>query len=29
MTELPDTELEIYEKNPCLGGTWYENVYPG
>lgn len=20
---------QIYEKNPCVGGTWYENRYPG
>ncbi len=23
------TELVIYEKNPSVGGTWYENRYPG
>ncbi|KAM0521289.1 hypothetical protein ACHAPE_002767 [Trichoderma viride] len=22
-------DLQIYEKNPDLGGTWYENRYPG
>lgn len=22
-------ELVIYEKNPSVGGTWFENVYPG
>lgn len=22
-------DLAIYEKNPGLGGTWYENTYPG
>ncbi|KAI0902789.1 FAD/NAD(P)-binding domain-containing protein [Ustulina deusta] len=21
--------LTIYDKNPCIGGTWYENRYPG
>ena len=21
--------LQIYEKNPALSGTWYENRYPG
>ncbi|KAL4966094.1 flavin-containing monooxygenase [Aspergillus stella-maris] len=21
--------LQIYEKNPAIGGTWYENRYPG
>jgi cation diffusion facilitator CzcD-associated flavoprotein CzcO len=24
-----DTELVLYEKNPEIGGTWYENRYPG
>ncbi|KAL3455229.1 hypothetical protein BJX64DRAFT_272785 [Aspergillus heterothallicus] len=22
-------DLTIYEKNPEVGGVWYENVYPG
>jgi NADPH-dependent glutamate synthase beta subunit-like oxidoreductase len=22
-------DYTIYEKNPEVGGTWYENVYPG
>lgn len=26
---VPDIDLVIYEKNPELGGTWYENKYPG
>jgi hypothetical protein len=26
---VPDLDLTIYEKNPELGGTWYENKYPG
>ncbi|KNG80187.1 hypothetical protein ANOM_011420 [Aspergillus nomiae NRRL 13137] len=26
---VPDLDLVIYEKNPELGGTWYENKYPG
>lgn len=26
---VPDLSLTIYEKNPDLGGTWYENKYPG
>ncbi|OQE17779.1 hypothetical protein PENFLA_c023G05685 [Penicillium flavigenum] len=26
---VPDLDLTIYEKNPDLGGTWYENQYPG
>lgn len=24
-----DFSLDIYEKNPDIGGTWYENRYPG
>ncbi|KAE8363404.1 hypothetical protein BDV27DRAFT_146125 [Aspergillus caelatus] len=24
-----DVEFQIYEKNPDIGGTWYENRYPG
>lgn len=27
--QVPDLEMVIYEKNPELGGTWYENRYPG
>lgn len=27
--KVPGLDLTIYEKNPELGGTWYENVYPG
>lgn len=26
---LPTVDLVIYEKNPELGDTWYENRYPG
>lgn len=22
-------ELRIYEKNPAVSGTWWENTYPG
>ena len=22
-------EITVYEKNPDVGGTWYENTYPG
>jgi cation diffusion facilitator CzcD-associated flavoprotein CzcO len=22
-------ELQIYDKNPEIGGLWYENRYPG
>lgn len=28
-TSLSGVDLEIYDKNPSLGGTWYENRYPG
>ncbi|KAJ5183656.1 hypothetical protein N7492_001272 [Penicillium capsulatum] len=28
-TALEDVDLEIYDRNPRLGGTWYENRYPG
>ncbi|KAM5354102.1 hypothetical protein ACJ41O_000752 [Fusarium nematophilum] len=27
--KVPGIQLTIYEKNPDLGGTWLENVYPG
>ncbi|CRL30896.1 Flavin-containing monooxygenase-like [Penicillium camemberti] len=26
---LTSLDLEIYDRNPSLGGTWYENRYPG
>ena len=26
---LPNCHLECYEKNDAIGGTWYENRYPG
>lgn len=26
---VPSLDLVIYEKNPEIGGTWYENRYPG
>lgn len=26
---LSNVELAIYEKNPKIGGTWFENRYPG
>ncbi|KAF9890793.1 hypothetical protein FE257_005363 [Aspergillus nanangensis] len=26
---LSNVDLEIWDKNPCVGGTWYENQYPG
>jgi hypothetical protein len=26
---VPDLDLTIYEKNTELGGTWFENRYPG
>ncbi|ORY17468.1 hypothetical protein BCR34DRAFT_621904 [Clohesyomyces aquaticus] len=28
-TNLTNYELVCYEKNPDVGGTWYENRYPG
>ncbi|KAE8378315.1 hypothetical protein BDV26DRAFT_281225 [Aspergillus bertholletiae] len=28
-TRMSNIELEIYDKNPKVGGTWYENRYPG
>lgn len=27
--QLTDYELVLYEKNDEIGGTWYENRYPG
>ncbi|KAM0208249.1 hypothetical protein ACHAQD_011668 [Fusarium lateritium] len=29
LKQVPNLELVIYEKNPELGGTWFENRYPG
>lgn len=26
---MSNIDLTIYEKNPEVGGTWYENRYPG
>ena len=26
---LPKIELTVYEKNSDIGGTWWENKYPG
>lgn len=26
---MTDYEHVVYEKNPAIGGTWYENRYPG
>lgn len=26
---LRNVELTVYEKNPSIGGTWFENNYPG
>jgi cation diffusion facilitator CzcD-associated flavoprotein CzcO len=26
---IPDLELQIYEKNADITGTWFENRYPG
>jgi ribulose 1,5-bisphosphate synthetase/thiazole synthase len=27
--KLKNIELQIYEKNTEIGGTWFENRYPG
>jgi cation diffusion facilitator CzcD-associated flavoprotein CzcO len=27
--KLKNVELQIYEKNTDVGGTWFENRYPG
>jgi hypothetical protein len=27
--KLPNAKITIYEKNADVGGTWYENRYPG
>jgi hydroxyversicolorone monooxygenase len=27
--KMTDYEFDIYEKNSGLGGTWFENKYPG
>lgn len=27
--KIPNVELVIYEKNAGIGGTWWENRYPG
>ncbi|KAM0438599.1 hypothetical protein ACHAPT_001351 [Fusarium lateritium] len=29
MKRVPNLQLVIYEKNPEVGGTWFENRYPG
>ena len=26
---LKNVELQIYDKNEEIGGTWFENTYPG
>lgn len=26
---VPNIDLQIYEKNADVGGTWFENRYPG
>lgn len=28
-SSLQKTDLVLYEKSPAVGGTWYENRYPG
>lgn len=27
--QLANYEIVVYEKNPTVGGTWFENRYPG
>jgi len=27
--KVPGIKLQIFDKNPDVGGTWYENIYPG
>lgn len=27
--QLEDVQLTVYEKNSAVGGTWFENRYPG
>ncbi|KAG4431237.1 hypothetical protein IFR05_013278 [Cadophora sp. M221] len=27
--KVPGIELQIFDKNADVGGTWYENIYPG
>jgi hydroxyversicolorone monooxygenase len=27
--ECQSVELVVYDKNPSVGGTWFENRYPG
>jgi cation diffusion facilitator CzcD-associated flavoprotein CzcO len=29
MQRIPNLQLCIYDKNPDIGGTWFENRYPG
>lgn len=29
LQHVPNIRITIVEKNPCVGGTWYENRYPG
>ena len=29
INQVPELDMVIYEKNPELGGTWFENRYPG
>jgi cation diffusion facilitator CzcD-associated flavoprotein CzcO len=26
---IPSASITIWEKNPDVGGTWFENRYPG
>ncbi len=27
--KVPGIDLQIFEKNADVGGTWFENIYPG
>lgn len=29
LSTIEDLDLTVYDKNEGLGGTWYENRYPG
>lgn len=29
LQHVPGASITVFEKNPCVGGTWYENRYPG
>jgi cation diffusion facilitator CzcD-associated flavoprotein CzcO len=29
LQHVPNAQVTIVDKNPCVGGTWFENRYPG